>query len=393
MELVKFLNSHKNDWREKLAAKPYYIEIKNDGPYFIFKYNMLESDMHIQLVKECRGCICRQDDNGNWICVCYPFIKFGNWGESYADTAKIDWSRGVDVQTKVDGSLCKIWFDRGHWHISTNNTIDAFSAPCGDSTFGDVFLHIYLDVDMSKEFIYVDGRDKYIDELFKSKFNPNYTYCFEMVHPQYNPIVVHYDKPALYLLGARSIRTGEEVMAKDCGEMYHTIQYVQHYHYDCLDDVLKACAEMGADEEGYVVVSPQKENGSFLRIKCKGTEYLTRHKLRGNGPLTAVKVISLWQTDSMDDFLAYFPEHTAFVDTVAQKLIDLIEKADIAYDCVKGYGPRREFALRAQSYIKPIQSYLFARLDNKIDDAFSYFKQMKPKNLADLLDVKDISHV
>ena len=117
---------------------------------------------------------------------------------------------------------------------------------------------------------------------------------------------------------------------------------------------------------------------------------MAMHKIRGNGPITATHIISLYQNDSLDDFLAYFPEHTDFVNEILHKLTDLMEKADIAYDCVKGYGPRREFALRAQTYIKPIQSYLFARLDEKVDCARTYFKQMKAKNIVELLNVKEI---
>ena len=114
------------------------------------------------------------------------------------------------------------------------------------------------------------------------------------------------------------------------------------------------------------------------------------HRLRGNGPITPTHIISLWQEDALDDFIAAFPEAVPLVEDIKKKLTDLIEKADIAYDCVKGHGPRREFALRAQSYVKPIASYLFARLDEKTDCASTYFKQMKPRNLAELIDVKDI---
>ena len=128
-----------------------------------------------------------------------------------------------------------------------------------------------------------------------------------------------------------------------------------------------------------------------MRIKCKGDEYLKRHKLRGNGPLTAVKIISLWQEDCLDDFLAYFPENEPLVSQILISIRNLSEKADIAWDVLKGYPhSRRDFAFNAKSYIKPIQSYLFARLDNKVGCAQEFFKQMKAKNLAEILEVKNI---
>ena len=102
------------------------------------------------------------------------------------------------------------------------------------------------------------------------------------------------------------------------------------------------------------------------------------------------KIVGLWQTDTIDDFLAYFPKHEKYTNEIVHKIIDLCEKADIAYDVVKGTGPRKEFAFRAKTYIKPIQSYLFARLDNKADNAFEFFKQMPQRNLTNLLNEPEI---
>ena len=376
MELVKFMNKYV-DWEKRLREKPYCLEIKWDGDFVILKYNMIESDLNLTICKEARGSIFTNIHN-EWVCVCRSLDKFGNWGESYADTKKIDWTKPVSVQEKVDGSIIRCWCWKGLWHVSTNGTIDAFKAECGDSTFGDVFYSII---------------EKYTTvRAFFECLNPMFTYWFEMVHPQYNQIVVRYNEPAVYFLGRRNIITMEESVYFNVFSALNWLRTPKVFKYSNLDDVLEACHNMGENEEGYVVCAyNQMENDSFLRIKCKGDEYLKRHKLRGNGPLTAVKVISLWQIDSLDDFLAYFPEHADFVDSILNKLRDLIEKADIAYDCVKGYGPRRDFALRAQSYVKPIQSYLFARLDNKVDCANTYFKNMKPRNLAELLNIKEIS--
>lgn len=376
MELIKFMNKYA-DWEKRLREKPYCLEIKWDGDFVILKYNMIESDLNLTICKEARGSIFTNIGN-EWICVCRSLDKFGNWGESYADTKKIDWTQSVSVQEKVDGSIIRCWCYKGLWHVSTNGTIDAFKAECGDSTYGDVFYSI-----ISK---YISVRD------FFNCLDTYYTYWFEMVHPQYNQIVVHYSEPAIYYLGRREMYSMKEnkfetELAMNCP----WIKEPKLYSYNNLDEVLEACHNMGEDEEGYVVCAyGQMENGSFLRIKCKGDEYLKRHKLRGNGPLTAVKVVSLWQDDTIDDFLAYFPEHTTFVNEIVHKIRDLYEKADIAYDVVKGTGPRKDFATRAKSYIKPIQSYLFARLDNKVDCASTYFKQIKARNLAEILDIKDI---
>lgn len=381
MELLDFLNSHPTNWKEKLAAKPYCLDISYDRDYSLFKYSLLDSDLNLSICKEARGCICRQDENGEWICVCRSLDKFGNWGESYADTKKINWSAGVDVQQKVDGSIIRLWYDRDYWHVSTNGKIDAFTAECGDTTFGGVFKMMVQEHKSWNEFL--------------SILNINYTYWFELVS-QYNPIVVRYKEFGIYYLGARNMITMEEDSHSIESEMKFFnsfwLKFPQHYHYNSLDEVVEACHQMGEDEEGYVCVSySQMENDSFLRIKCKGDEYLKRHKLRGNGPLTAAKIIEFWQTDSLDDFLAYFPEHKEFVDKIIFKILHLAKKMDIIYDALSTIKNRKDFALYAKKWVKPIQSYFFARLDNKVDCVNTYFKNMKPRNLAELLNVKEIS--
>lgn len=376
MELLNFLNSHPSNWRNLLSRDPYNIEIKDDGEYSILKYNMITSDMSLEIVKQCRGTIVRKDGDF-WKIVCYPFRKFANYSESYADTNLIDFSR-ASILEKVDGSLCKFYFDRGEWKLATNGSVNAFSAPCGDSTFGDVFYSIV--------------RANTTIEEFLSHMRPSRTYFFEMVHPQYNPIVIHYPKPAIYFLGCRDMETFKEVMFDDEFDNVRWIKRPRHFPQKSLFECIEAAHKMGDNEEGYVVTAfdQRAEDGSFLRVKVKGDKYLELHHLRGNGPITTTKIISLWQDDSLDDFLAYFPENKPLVDAIIQKVRNLWEKADIAYDCVKGCGERRDFAIRAQSYVKPIQSYLFARLDNKVNCAQTYFKQMKAKNLADLIEVKEI---
>ena len=359
MELLKFLNAHPNDWRKLLSRDPYNIEIKDDGEYSILKYNMITSNMNLEVVKECRGTIVRKNRDGSYKIVCYPFRKFANYGESYADANLIDWSLGVDVQSKIDGSLIKVFNDEGLWLVATNNTINAFSAPCGDSTFGDVFYSII---------------EKYmrIKDFFAR--------------------LIHYSKPAIYFLGRRNATTFEEDTRRSEFYSMDWMQFPKHFKYHSLYECIEAAHQMGDDEEGYVVtaINQKSDDGSFLRVKVKGDKYLELHRLRGNGPLTQKQIIEMWQEDSIDDFLAYFPEHKKFVDETIFMTLHLAKKADTIYNALAGVKNRRDFAFYAKKWIKPLQSYFFARLDNKVDCAQTYFKQMKAKNLADLIEVKEI---
>ena len=126
MKLVKFMNAHEN-WIELLSNAPYFIKVRKSGPYYLLKYDMLESDFSEPMVQEARGSIFTF--NKEWKCVCHPMDKFFNYGEVYA--SDIDWET-AKVYEKVDGSLMKLWYCDG-WHLSTNGCVYAYEAEVSGS--------------------------------------------------------------------------------------------------------------------------------------------------------------------------------------------------------------------------------------------------------------------
>lgn len=357
MELLKFMNAH-NNWQELLAAEPYNIDIRQDGDYYILKYNMLLSNMALPEVLEARGSIFRQNEDGMWICVCHPFDKFFNYGEKYSAVHDIDWETAT-VQQKVDGSLIKIWWDREEWHISTNGSIDAFKAECGNITYGDLVISVISNI-----------------ENFWEELDSTYCYMFELTSP-YNHIVVKYEGTKLWLLGARNMLTDEEV---DVECELDDIEIPTFYSYHSLSECIAAAHKMGDDEEGYVVC-----DANFNRIKIKGDEYLKLHKLRGNGPLTILRIVEMWQNEVLDDFIAYYPEFKEFIDKVLNCIRHWISAAELAYGNVSSIsisGDRKSFAMNSITYLPIIRAYLFAHLDEKVDTATNYMKNMRSRTLA-----------
>ena len=189
-ELGLFCSTH-DTWEELLTVEPYYLKIKEDGPYVIFNYDQIRSDFNNPIVREARGIIFRK---GKWeYPVCWAFNKFGNYGESYVPD--IDWNTAF-VSEKVDGSLIKVWWD-GDWNISTNGTIDAFKAELNNvkfSSFGEYFINTLLH--------YYENSTEFYCHL-----DTDYTYMFELVGP-YNRVVIPYEEPAIYFIGARDKTTG-----------------------------------------------------------------------------------------------------------------------------------------------------------------------------------------
>ena len=258
--LCRFIAAHPEDY-ERILHTEYDLRIKHDGALAIFNYNVT-ANFHDPIVQEARGIII---DTERCEVVCWPFRKFGNHNEGYADA--IDWSN-ARVLEKVDGSIIKLWYDhaRGAWQFSTNGTIRAELA----GVEGQVGLS-YGDV--------LRSADNYADIPF-DRLDRDATYIFELVSPK-TRVVIEYGVTALYHLGTRSNITGQE-REEDIG-----IQKPASYPLTCLADCLRAATMLNdgceGDEvtnEGFVVV-----DGDYRRVKVKSPDYLVMHRLRLSGYL------------------------------------------------------------------------------------------------------------
>ena len=182
--LCNFLNEHKDNWKELLEAEPYLLNIKEPEEegydnLRIFKYNQCGSDFTIPEVQEARGIIINIE---TLEVVCWPFRKFANFGESYADD--IDWAT-ARVTEKIDGSIMKLWYNKPveRWELSSNSCFNAYKemASCIGScvtssvSFGKLFETAAVNLDKS-----ILDKDK--------------TYIFELCSPD-NVVVVQHKAP------------------------------------------------------------------------------------------------------------------------------------------------------------------------------------------------------
>ena len=103
LELRDFILSHDN-WEQLLSEPPYSLKIHRSNGLILFKYNQLSSDFNLEIVREARGIIFKED---TWECVCHAFNKFGNYLESYVPD--IDWNH-CRASEKIDGSLIKLFY-------------------------------------------------------------------------------------------------------------------------------------------------------------------------------------------------------------------------------------------------------------------------------------------
>ena len=281
--ICNFIKENQENWKELLAEK--HINIGYDSDLFhgedfiILTYNMLESDFYDPIVQEARGIIIDISDITNPTVVAWPFRKFANYHESYAD--KIDWS-SARIQEKVDGSIIKYWFDKGFgiWRFSTNGMI------CPDNKFSGLLEVARITANL---------RDELLDR--------NCTYIFELISPR-NQIVIKYNITTLVHLGVRNNITGEESPAGGIG-----VESPKEYHIDnvsldtCIQLVESLNDENTVTHEGFVVVDKD-----WHRVKVKSPEYLLLHKQIGNRTFAKRDCLDLifYQSEKIEDFIKNF---------------------------------------------------------------------------------------
>jgi hypothetical protein len=342
----------------KVSQPPYNLVVVDEGPLYLLKYNPTKSDFSFQVVREARGVILEKDTN---LVVCRPFDKFFNVGEPYA--AQIDWGT-ARIQQKVDGSLIKMfWYDR-EWRVATNGTINAFTAPLQDNmspykTFGDLFHAA-------------------VSRFYHGYLDKNFTYMFELVSP-YNRVVVPYKEPAIYLIGIRNNRYGEEIPSKTVGfrmGLNTPITYV----FGSMEDVIEMAKKLPFDEEGYVVV-----DGNFNRVKVKSAAYVIAHHLKNNGVITTNNVLEMIMTGEDSEFISYYPEYGEWFSAVTDALNKY--KSDLN-SCQEemdhlSFANRKEFASWAKKHEDP--PFLFLVYDCKIINSDDYLSRMPTGKLSEVL--------
>lgn len=349
-----FCAEHEN-YLELLSAGPYYIKIKEDGPYIIFNYDQIRSDFSNPIVQEARGIIFRK---GSWENpVCWAFNKFGNYSEGWVKD--IDWDTAF-VSEKVDGSLMKVWWDDS-WKISTNGTIDAFKAEIGDARMSD--FGTYFEYALHRLYpprIYRKAFDDFTIDL-----DENLTYMFELVGP-YNRVVIPYEEPAIYFLGARNKYTGEEfncspliVGALGMGNFKLPKQYPLHSINDCV----KLAETFSWDQEGFVACDAQ-----FNRVKIKSPAYVLAHFARNNNVINRKHILNVILTNEVEEFLCYAADYKEELEKVQRLMKAYCKVGDqIAKSCQRLYDiPKKTYAAWVLALPKIYQDLAFRNYNNII---------------------------
>jgi hypothetical protein len=330
-----------------------------------FAYDQIEAkDKANPIVRESRGLIL--DSADLWSVVAYPFNRFANYGETWAD--EIDWTT-ARVQEKVDGSLCILYNYLGTWRVATRGSANA-AGQVGDNpiTFRDLFWTTWCKMGFDENYLH-----------------PACTYMFELTSPM-NRVVVHHKEDRLTLLGVRNnFFPYTEYSLSLCLAHYEKFNPVQEFSLGSFGDCLKAAENLDPIQtEGYVVV-----DGNFNRVKIKSPSYVALHHIRDAwGPRRVIELIKAGETEEV---LTYFPEYIEQFRKLQSAFNNLIFEHETGYEEVmlklrqeKGHNfTQKDFALLAKKYTCP--AALFCYRNGKANTIREFFLNMAEDKILEIL--------
>lgn len=326
-------------------------------------YQSWRCDFSLPETQEARGIIINYE---TLEVVCWPFRKFGNYGESYVD--EIDWL-SARTQEKIDGSIIKVWWNHilNNWQVSTNAMINAKDA---ELSTGENFYNLFM-----------EGAKK--NNLDFSKLNQNKTYIFELIGPL-NRVVVKYEEVDIYHIGTRNNITGEE-SSDDIG-----IKKPKEYPLNSLEACIKAAEELckessegkfDVEYEGFVVVDK-----NWNRIKVKSPEYVLVHHALNDGILSKKRIIQLILENEYEEYLTYFPKYKDVFDKYIAKLDILKVEISEAFFVTKEIIENNKDATR-----KELAALIMERLKHRASWGFAYYNYHN--SVMDIINRMSISNL
>ena len=349
--LCQIINDHPDDWRKWMDVNYPSIRRKESTPYVIFKYS-IGANFKDPVVQEARGIIINYFKKE---VVCWPFRKFGNYNDSYADT--IDWDSAI-IQEKIDGSIIKLWYNDffSRWVFSTDFTIYAEDALCPNVDYDGEYVTFLYAIQKCTNY------SRIMTYINNDRLDKDMTYIFELTTP-YNRVVIKYPHNRMYQIGARNNKTGEETHEKIFDVKPFT--YTGHSLDDCLNPISNRYYRT-CDFEGYVVVDK-----NFHRVKVKSDIYFVLHNIKDLGKNDRKRLIRLIfnQKISVVDISEQYPDIAHILKYYDYKVSEFISEATeilkVSRQIYKIHHNRKDVAIRINSH--RLAFIAFAGLDNDKD--------------------------
>ena len=344
----------------KLKSKDYPSKI-------LLKYDMIESDMSFEEVRECRGIILEKN---TWDILSYPFKKFFNYGETHAD--KIDLNTAKCL-IKEDGTFINCYYDwnDNKWYSATTGMAE------GEGNVN------YKGITFSELFWGVSNLNTY-------KLNKDLIYMFELCTPE-NIVVTPHVKSNVILLGVRNrvtlIEMGYDKLKKISEDLNVILVSFVDIKVNSIDEIKTRFEGMPFYYEGYVMLDDK-----FNRVKIKNPAYVAAHLLKSK--TATYHIMDIIKTNEIEEFGVTFKERKEELYRLKNSYEKLIEKLNNIWLKLELITPenstntQKMFAdlVFKETYELKMFSGLFFGLSNgKINNVRDYIKDYDNKRLYELL--------
>lgn len=306
----------------------YYVDQFYAGDtYRVFSYRLASYTEFLQRnAVECRGHTFLKTEDG-WQLACLPQSKFFNYGE-ISVWGDIDLSTIVMVQDKLDGSLIStVTPHKGCWFLKSKTSMTSQQAKdAGDWLYADE-----------------SGFKAAIRKAVQDRYTVNMEWCSPS-----NTIVIVYDKPALTVLNARHMDTGEYMTYAEMVQRFGEEHVVKCWpSVENVDTFVSEVEEM-TGIEGVIVYL---KNGTVFKLKTSAYSFLHKTKDSINNPKALWEVCVSGASDDLralfkDDPLAI--ERIAKMEALASKHYNHIDKRVTEFYQTNKHLDRKGYAILGQ---------------------------------------------
>jgi len=181
---------------------------------------------------------------------------------------------------------------------------------------------------------------------------------FELI-TKHNRIVKWYEDERIYLIGARNLKTFNEISQIELDNIAKNINVLrpERYNADSFNTCKSLFESFKDDDEGLVVV-----DSNFNRVKVKQESYLKLSRIKMLKEQDIFDYV-LGKTQIDKEYLDKLPEVVNVVNFISAYWNKVKKEISEVFEKYKNKATRKEFALEVIKF--PYKSVLFSMLDDK----------------------------
>lgn len=332
--LVEYVKFNPN-WKIDLKKSPYNLKTIKECSWhpnwFMFVYNLFDSELTNDVVRGCRGTVL--EINGNDVkIISAPYTKFFGYGDPSGKDieASINWDN-AQIQEKIDGIILKTakvgnklyFFTNGSFDLNApfESEIDFEEETKGAKNYGDLLRYALLKEDKNLNVNFNEETGEfYATGSWVVEIPEGSTLMFELTSPK-NKIICEYKETKLWWHGFRDNK-GDELNPRTLAFHipYEKPRLYNASNYEELKEILKNFD--GNKQEGCVVVDYTKINTPRTKIKCDSYLKLKFARDNSNNCRTLFKAVV---DNEYDDILSAVPALEGKINEIKEQIKSFYE--------------------------------------------------------------------